>query len=143
VEKTPSIPFITETTGGKLNCERILFVNWSLPTTVTNDDDLSNSIRFFISQSIQYAITESQSMAFAMPDVCKQEEIFAEEIIEETINQINSLALKVSFIVSPDQQTLHQRLLNTIEKDSLRSFYCPTSSEIQSTNLHSIMSLFF
>jgi hypothetical protein len=70
-------------------------------------------------------------MAFAMPDVCKQEEIFAEEIIEETINQINSLALKVSFIVSPDQQTLHQRLLNTIEKDSWRSFYCPTSSEIR------------
>jgi hypothetical protein len=73
-----------------------------------------------------------------MPDLCKQEEIFAEEIIEETINQINSIkssALKISFIVSTDQQTLHQRLVNTIEKvqhekDNLRKFYCPTSSEI-------------
>ncbi len=112
---------------------------------VTNDDDLSESIRFFISKSIQYIITDSQqlnlksqSIAFAVPDSCKQEEIFAEDVIEETINQINltkSLSLKVSFILLPDQQTLHKQFLNAIQRlqkgeDSFGIFYCPTSSKI-------------
>ena len=138
VEKPSSTPFITETTGGKLNCQRILFVNWSLPTTVTNDDELSESIRFFIFESMRY-VTTVQSVAFAMPDLCKQEEIFAEEMIEGMIEQIDSMKsskLKVSFVLSPDQQSLHQRLTHTIDrvhdgKDSLRIFYCPTSSKIE------------
>ncbi|CAF4751392.1 unnamed protein product, partial [Rotaria sp. Silwood2] len=89
--ETNSIPFITETTGGKLNCKKILFVNWSLPIMTTNDDHLSDSIQLFISKSIQYVIMDSQQsnlkiqlIAFAVPDLCKQEQILAEEMIEET-----------------------------------------------------------
>ncbi|CAF2676130.1 unnamed protein product [Rotaria sp. Silwood2] len=143
--KTNSIPFITETTGGKLNCKKILFVNWSLPTMTTNDDHLSDSIQLFISKSIQYVIMDSQqsnlkiqSIAFAVPDSCKQEQILAEEMIEETINQINmtkSVSLKVSFILLPDQQILHRQFLNVIQtiqtiKDSFGIFYCSASSKI-------------
>lgn len=112
---------------------------------IINDDDLSESIRSFISKTIQYVITDSQqsnlnvrSIAFAVPDSCKQEDILAEEIIQETINQINlakSISLKISFILLPDQQTLHKQFLNaihTIQKgdDSFGTFYCPTSSKI-------------
>jgi len=112
---------------------------------ITNDDDLTESIRLFISKTIQYIITDSQqsnlniqSIAFAVPDSCKQEEIFAEEIIEETINQMNltkSLSLKVSFALLQDQQTLHKEFLNAIQKiqkrdDGFGIFYCPTSSKI-------------
>ncbi|CAF3091709.1 unnamed protein product [Rotaria sp. Silwood2] len=91
---------------------------------ITNDDHLSDSIRLFISKSIHYVIMDSQqanlkmqSIAFAVPDSCKQEQILAEEIIEEIINQINvtkSVSLKVSFVLLPDQQTLHDQFLNAI-----------------------------
>jgi hypothetical protein len=112
---------------------------------ITNDDDLSESIRLFISKTILYIITDSQqsnlniqSIAFTVPDSCKQEEIFAEEIIEETINQINltkSLSLKVSFVLLQDQQTLHKEFLNAIQRiqkrdESFGIFSCPTSSKI-------------
>ncbi|CAF3683782.1 unnamed protein product [Rotaria sp. Silwood1] len=141
--ETSSISFITETTSGKLNCKKILFINWSLPTMITNDDHLSDSIRLFISKSIQYVIMDSQqanlkiqSIAFAVPDSCKQEQILAEEMIEETMNQINmtkSISLKVSFVLLPDQQTLHQQFLNVIQtiqtiKDSFGIFYCSAST---------------
>jgi hypothetical protein len=139
------MPFITETTGGRLSCTRILFVNWSLPTMIVNDDYLSESIGTFISKSIQYVIKNSknldskvQSIAFAVPDSCKQEQVLAEEMIEETMNQINltkSLALKVSFILLPDQKTLHKQFaiaLQTAQKgqDNFGIFHCPTSSKI-------------
>ncbi|CAF3683750.1 unnamed protein product [Rotaria sordida] len=141
--ETNSMPFITETTGGELNCKKILFVNWSLPTMITNEDYLSDSIRLFISKSIQYVIMNSQqenlkiqSIAFAVPDSCKHEQILAEEMVEETINQINltkSLSLKVSFILLPDQQTLHQQFLNVIQtiqttNDNFGIFCCPAST---------------
>ncbi len=125
----------------------MLFVNWSLPTIVTNDDDLCDSIRLFISKSIQYIITDSQqsnvkiqSIAFAVPDSCKQEDLLAEEMIEETINQINltkSFSLKVSFILLSDQQTLHKQFLNTIQYLQKGENYfgilsCPASSKFRS-----------
>ena len=140
-----SIPFITETSGGRLNCKKILFVNWSLPQIVTNEDYLSESIRLFVSTTIQYVITESQqlnlksqSISFAVPDSCQQEQILAEEMIEETINQIDlikSLSLKVSFVLLPEQETLHQQFLNIIstiqkDKDNFGFFYCPVSSKM-------------
>ncbi len=74
----------------------------------------------------------------ANTDSYKQEDIFAEEIIEETIHQINltkSLSLKVSFVLLSDQQILHKQFLNAIQtiqngEDSFGIFYCPTSSKI-------------
>ncbi|CAF2811338.1 unnamed protein product [Rotaria sp. Silwood2] len=79
-----------------------------------------------------------KSIAVAVPDSCKQEQILAEEMIEETINQINmtkSVSLKVSFILLPDQQILHRQFLNVIQtiqtiKDSFGIFYCSASSKI-------------
>lgn len=140
-----SIPFITETTGGRLNCRKILFVNWLLPIIFSNDDDLTDSIRFFIAKIIQYIIKESEklnlksvSIAFAVPDSAKEEDILAEEMIEETINQIHlakSKPLKVSFVLLPEQKTLHQQFLNAIQiiqavKESSSIFHCPTASKI-------------
>ena len=80
-------------------------------------------------------ILEAQSIAFAVPEAYKQEEIVAEEMIDETINLITSLSLKVSFIFLPDQQILHKQFSNVIQtihngKDRYGSFYCPTSSKI-------------
>jgi hypothetical protein len=146
-----SIPFITETTGGNLNCKTILFVTWSLPTIITTDDDLTESIRLFISKTIQYTITnlKAQSIAFAIPDSYKQEEILAEEMTDETINQINlaqSSALKVSFILLSDQQELHKQFSNVIQtvhkrEDRFGSFYCPTSSKVLVCHFQSIICL--
>ncbi|CAF3800401.1 unnamed protein product [Rotaria magnacalcarata] len=138
-----SIPFITETTGGHLNCRKILFVNWSLPTIIFDEDHFSDLIQLYISKSIHYVIKEceqanltTQTIAFAVPDSCKHEQILAEEMIEETINQINRtkiVSLKVSFVLLPDQQTLHQLFLNIIqtiqtEKDCCEIFLCPTTT---------------
>ncbi|CAF3480718.1 unnamed protein product [Rotaria socialis] len=138
-----SIPFITETTGGHLNCRKILFVNWSLPTIIFDEDYLSDLIQLYISKSIRYVIKEceranltTQTIAFAVPDSCKHEQILAEEMIEETINQINLakvVSLKVSFVLLPDQQTLHQLFLNIIQtiqtgKDCCDIFLCPTTT---------------
>ncbi|CAF3818277.1 unnamed protein product [Rotaria magnacalcarata] len=138
-----SIPFITETTGGHLNCRKILFVNWSLPTIIFDEDHFSDLIQLYISKSIHYVIKEceqanltTQTIAFAVPDSCKHEQILAEEMIEETINQINRtkiVSLKVSFVLLPDQQTLHQLFLNIIqtiqtEKDCCKIFLCPTTT---------------
>lgn len=140
-----SIPFITETTGGHLYCRKILFVNWSLPTIIFDEDHMSDLIQLYISKSIHYVIKECeqanltiQTIAFAVPDSCKHEQILAEEMIEATINQINlttSVSLKVSFVLLPDQQTLHQLFLNIIqtmqtENDSFGIFVCPTKSKI-------------
>jgi hypothetical protein len=140
-----SIPFITETTGGRLNCKKILFVNWSLPTIGTNEDHFIESIRIFMSKTIQYVIMEckqlnlkAQTIAFAVPDSCKEEQVLAEEMIEEILNQIQSaksLSLKVSFILLPDQQTLYQHFLTSIQtvqtgEKIYGMLYCPTSSKI-------------
>ncbi|CAM4822251.1 unnamed protein product [Rotaria magnacalcarata] len=122
-----SIPFITETTAGRLCCKKILFVNWSLsrmPMTTT-DSALRESIRNFISNVIQYIITRSKhsidsgthSIAFAVPDSCTNEKLLAEEMVFETQRQIQSttsILLNVSFILSPDKKTLHKELSSVI-----------------------------
>ncbi|CAF3451474.1 unnamed protein product [Rotaria socialis] len=122
-----SIPFITETTAGRLCCKQILFVNWSLsrmPTTTT-DNALRESVRNFISNVIQYIITRSKhstdsgahSIAFAVPDSCTNENLLAEEMAFETQRQIQftaSILLKVSFILSPDKKTLHKEFSSVI-----------------------------
>jgi hypothetical protein len=59
-------------------------------------------------------------------------------MIEEILNQIQSaksLSLKVSFILLPDQQTLYQHFLTSIQtvqtgEKIYGMFYCPTSSKI-------------
>ncbi|CAF3903383.1 unnamed protein product [Rotaria magnacalcarata] len=122
-----SIPFITETTAGRLCCKKILFVNWSLsrmPMTTT-DSALRESIRNFISNVIQYIIMRSKhsidsgahSIAFAVPDSCTNEKLLAEEMVFETQRQIQSttsILLNVSFILSPDKKTLHKELSSVI-----------------------------
>ncbi|UJR07649.1 hypothetical protein I4U23_011937 [Adineta vaga] len=116
-----SLPFITETTGGRLACKKILFVNWSLPTGMVDDDYLSESISEFISKTIRYVIKNSksvQSIAFAVPDSCKQEQILAEEMIEATVNQIKlikSIPLNVSFVLLPDQKTLQKQFFMSLQ----------------------------
>ena len=134
VEKPSSNPLIIETTGGDLNYRKILFVNWSLPVMVDNDEILSESIRLFITKSIEYVMGESKSVVFAIPDWCEEEEILAEEMIEQTINQIKSTALKVAFVFQPDQSTVYQRFLTTLEKvrqaeNHFGEFHCPITSK--------------
>ncbi|CAF1029912.1 unnamed protein product [Adineta steineri] len=141
-QENSTIPFITETTSGRLNCKKILFVNWSVPTWGIDNDYLSESITTFISKTIQYVIanrkqTDSDvySIAFAVPDMCEQEQVLAEEMIEETMNQIKSIksfSLNVSFILLPDQKTLHKQFLNILQEvhkgeDNFGMFSCPTS----------------
>ena len=130
-EKPSSDPLITETTGGHLNCKSIRFVNWSLPTRVENEDILCESIRLFLSKSI---IREAKSIAIAIPDVCEEEEIVANEMIEQTIHRIKSTELKVSFVFQPDQSSFYQHFANTIEKlrgtdEQFGSFHCPITSK--------------
>ncbi|CAF4193216.1 unnamed protein product, partial [Adineta steineri] len=148
-----TIPFITETTSGRLNCKKILFVNWSVPTCELDNDYLSESITTFISKTIQYVIanrkqTDSDvySIAFAVPDMCEQEQILAEEMIEETMNQIKSIksfSLNVSFILLPDQKTLHKQFLNVLQEvhkgeDNFGMFSCPTSDGFTHWNQYMI-----
>ena len=130
-EKPSSDPLITETTGGHLNCKSIRFVNWSLPMRVENEDILSESIRLFISKLIT---GEGKSLAVAMPDWCEEEEIVANEMIEQTIHRIKSTGLKVSFVFQPDQSSFYQHFANTIEKlrgtDEQFGYYnCPITSK--------------
>ncbi|CAF0980483.1 unnamed protein product [Rotaria sordida] len=140
-----SLSFITETTAGRLCCKKILFVNWSLSAMMVpiNGNSLRESVRKFISKVIQYIVMgdkhsnmETQSIAFAVPDSCSDEKIVAEEMIYETQRQIQSLkstCLKVSFILLPDQQTLHQEFLTVISTmeiidNSYGTLFYPTST---------------
>ena len=113
--------------------------------TVTNNvNSLRESVRTFISKVIQYVVMgneqsnkETQSIAFAIPDSCTDEKSLAEEMIYETQRQIqstNSTSLNVSFILLPDQQTLHQQFLNGISmiqtnNNNYGALFCPTSSK--------------
>ncbi|CAF3733558.1 unnamed protein product [Rotaria sordida] len=142
-----SLSFITETTAGRLCCKKILFVNWSLSAMMVpiNENSLRESVRKFISKVIQYIVMgdkhsnmETQSIAFAVPDSCSDEKIVAEEMIYETQRQIQSLkstCLKVSFILLPDQQTLHQEFLTVISTmetidNSYGTLFYPTSKHL-------------
>ncbi|CAF4287034.1 unnamed protein product [Rotaria socialis] len=107
----------TETNGGKLNCKRILFSNWT-PSKTMNDDDLRKSIKIFISKSIEHATKEKTqtSVAFAVPDSCSNEIILAREMIDTAKKQLESknLQLKISFILLPEQRTLHSQCFAVI-----------------------------
>lgn len=122
---------ITETTGGDLNYKSIRFVNWSLPTGVEKEEILCESIRLFISKSIP---REAKSVAIAMPDWCEEEEIVANEMIEQTIRRIKSTGLKISFVFQPDQSSFYQHFVNTIEKlrgteEQFGYFQCSVTSK--------------
>ena len=101
-----------------------------------NDDEFSESIQLFISKSFEYMKSDSnkQSIAFAIPDLYRREDVFAEEMIESTMNQIKSLSLKVLFVLLPDQQKLYKQFLSTIQKvqqgeENFGVFKCPTTSK--------------
>ena len=146
-----SVPFITETTAGQLKCRRILFVNWLLPAIPITDDQLSESIQSFVANSIRHVVRHEQqsnaglrSICIAMPDVSQDDVIVAEEMIEETINQIQSskcFPLKVSFVFSLHQQRLCRRFSTAIQAIQTNDhtwgvFYCPTSSRFSSIRYH-------
>ncbi|CAF0878197.1 unnamed protein product [Rotaria sordida] len=137
-----STPFFIETTASNLTCKIVLFSNWSPLKAAMNDDNLVEHIRKFISKSIKYVIMKNEqsdikieSIAFAVPDSCKNENILAEEMIHETKQQIELMKspLKISFIILPDQQTLYQQFLTAIQKvqsndDVYAVFSCPMST---------------
>ncbi|CAF0947397.1 unnamed protein product [Adineta ricciae] len=138
-----SMPFITETSAGRLNCNKIIFVNWSLPEKSIDEDLLCESVRAFVSHMIQYVLKakrrsnrESLSIAIVMPDSIHNEQAIAEEMIDETlyhIQQVNSTLLNVSFIFLPHQQNLYKhfaKIIQSLQTDdkTYRDFYCPTST---------------
>ncbi|CAF3564415.1 unnamed protein product [Rotaria sp. Silwood1] len=137
-----STPFFIETIASNLTCKIVLFSNWSPLEVTMNDDNLREHIRKFITKSIEYIILKNEqsnikieSIAFAVPDSCKQENILAEEMINETKRQIELIksSLKISFILLSDQQTLHQHFLTAIQKiqsndDVYAVFSCPIST---------------
>ncbi|CAF3548575.1 unnamed protein product [Rotaria sp. Silwood1] len=137
-----STPFFIETIASNLTCKIVLFSNWSPLEVTMNDDNLREHIRKFITKSIEYVILKNEqsnikieSIAFAVPDSCKQENILAEEMINETKRQIELIksSLKISFILLSDQQTLHQHFLTAIQKiqsndDVYAVFSCPIST---------------
>ncbi|UJR07881.1 hypothetical protein I4U23_012163 [Adineta vaga] len=137
-----SMPFITETTAGRLNCKKMLFVNWSMPGKLADEDFLSESVRFFISKIIQYVLKNERrsdrqtlSIAIAMPDSCQHDQIIAEEMVDETIEQIRqttTILLNVSFIFLADQQKLYKQFIDIVQTlqtndRTYGNFYCPTS----------------
>ncbi|CAF0840224.1 unnamed protein product [Adineta ricciae] len=138
-----SMPFITETSAGRLNCKKILFVNWSLPGKSIDEDLLCESVRTFVSHVIQYILKaerrsnrETLSIAIVMPDSIHNEQTIAEEMIDETlchIRQVNSTLLNVSFIFLPDQQNLYKHFVKIVQPlqtddKTCGYFYCPTST---------------
>ena len=134
-----SMPFITATSAGRLHCREVLFVNWSPPGQMVDEEALSQSVRFFISNVIQHVLNNSRrSLAIAMPDVHHHDEILAEEMLDETVDQIRrttSHSLHVSFIFSPNQQNLHRQFTHIVQSlqtngTSYGNFYCPTSSKM-------------
>ncbi|CAF1440926.1 unnamed protein product [Rotaria sordida] len=110
----------TETNGGKLNCKQILFSNWLPKTLINTDDSLRLSIQTFMSKSMEFTIKEQHtlSIAFAVPDSCRNETILAEEMINEAKQHIemNKLQLNISFVCLPEQQTLYEQFFNVIQK---------------------------
>ncbi|CAF4553722.1 unnamed protein product [Rotaria sp. Silwood2] len=135
---------MAETTAGKRDCKKILFVNWSLSTPVMDEHSLRESIRTFISKSIQYCLNGSQksaltmqAIAFAVLDSCDHERVLAEEMINEARRQVdllNSVSLMISFVILPDQETLYQQFRSTIQNiqtknDGIGVLFYPTSSK--------------
>ncbi|CAF1193566.1 unnamed protein product [Adineta steineri] len=121
-----SIPFIIETTAGRLPCKKILFVNWSLSTLVTIDNEkyIRESVKQFMSKVIEYIITtnqhsniETHSVAFAVLDSCTNEKLLAEAMISESVHLIQSFKgqyLKILHIFLSDQRTLHKQFLTAL-----------------------------
>jgi hypothetical protein len=107
-----------ETMGGNLHCKRILFSSWIPPTTTNDENDLRKSIESFVSKSIEYAANDRhlKSIAFAVPDSCTNEEILAQGMIGSAKQQLESkkLQLKISFILLPEQETLHRQFFTLI-----------------------------
>ncbi|CAF2619797.1 unnamed protein product [Rotaria sp. Silwood2] len=89
-----------------------------LSTTTNDDDEIRKSIRTFISKAIEYATKEenSTSIAFAVSDSYINEIIVAQEMIDTAKHQLEfkNLQLKISFILLPEQRTLHSQFFTLI-----------------------------
>lgn len=100
----------TKTNGDNLHFKRILFCDWISLTDIDNEAELRKAIQTFIAKSLEYAMKDEKlkSIAFATPDLCTEEQILAEELIDEAKRQLEStnLQLTISFIVLPEQQSL-------------------------------------
>jgi len=72
----------------------------------------------FVSKSIEYAIKDrnSTSMAFAISDAQTNERVLVEEMIATAKKQLESkkLQLNISFILLPEQQTLHNQFFTQL-----------------------------
>ena len=135
INKSDSL--ITEISPGNLKCQKILFVDWSVPSIVIDDEQFGESIELFIFRVFQH-LNRSQStvrsIAFAVPDMCKQEEILADELVEATIHQMKSSSFKVSFVLTSDQRNLYNHFLKSIEnlqqgEENFGVFYCSMTSQ--------------
>ncbi|CAF3163547.1 unnamed protein product [Rotaria sp. Silwood2] len=124
----------TETNGGKLNCKQILFSNWLPKTLINTEDSLRLSIQTFMSKSMEFTIKEQHtlSIAFAVPDSCRNQTILAEEMIDEAKRHVemNKLQLNISFVCLPEQQTLYEQFFNVIQKiqEPIVYFEWPTAN---------------
>ncbi|CAM2724483.1 unnamed protein product [Rotaria socialis] len=148
---TSPIPYFVETTGGNLLCKIILFANWPSAQATPSEDVFLQGVKSFVSKSIEYVMMKNeksilnlQSIAFAVPGFNKKESILAKDMIYTAKQQIElaKSPLKISFVLLPDQQTLHEILLSAIQTmesndDGYATFSCPLS--IITVNLMSSM----
>ena len=138
-QNSSGLSFITVTTPGNLPCQKVLFVNWSLPQQPTPMEILLPSIQFFLTQLFQYLAKQEQaSMAMAIPELSYDEQKFSEGFLEELINQMHSLesrSFQISLIFLPNQEKLHQTFNETLRlyhqtdnHDGI--FYCPSTGQV-------------
>jgi hypothetical protein len=136
----------TQTNGGTLNCKQILFSTWA--PLINDDQELRKSIDMFVSKSIEYAIKDRNltSMAFAISDAQTNERVLVEEMIAIAKKQLESkkLQLNISFILLPEQQTLHNQFFTQL--GAMQDIYAqvdfPAASKM-SIGTYSILSIFF
>jgi hypothetical protein len=134
--------FITETTAGKLKCQTILFVNWSLPKQPTPEECFIQRIQFFLSKVFKYLVKHDKtpnvtvrSITIAMPEIFDNEDIFFEEFLNELINQIHSIkssSFRVALLFVPDQEKLYQKFIDALglyqnTGSTFGIFCCPTT----------------
>ncbi|UJR16812.1 hypothetical protein I4U23_003711 [Adineta vaga] len=122
-ERTSTTPVgakFTETNGGKLSCKRILFSNWITLSLINSVSELRKSVQIFVSKSIEYAIQDqsTRSIAFAVSNLCGDEEILAKEMIVSTHQQIQlkKLQLNISFIMLPEQISIHRHFFTFVRE---------------------------
>ena len=136
------LSFITETTPGNLRCQKILFVDWSLPQRPVRGDSLNSLIHLFVHEIFQYLFKEEKtssgtvrSIAVAMPEITHDEQNVSEEFLDELIHQIHSIqswSFRISLMFLPDQMKFYQTFNETLRHyhptdRNYGIFYCPST----------------